>query len=87
VQLVTKKYTRYEQKLLEEYRRQVIGIEMDAEGKFARKALRRQRQSMLKQTFALHSHPGHHQSYRVDTNMSPEQNFLMTRLPLMDHGF
>jgi len=30
---------------------------------------------------------GHHQKYTVDTNLAPESNFLLTRLPLMDHGF
>ena len=30
---------------------------------------------------------GNHHRYAVETNLSPEQNFLMTRLPLMDHGF
>jgi hypothetical protein len=30
---------------------------------------------------------GHFQPYRVDTNLSPEQNFMFTHLPLMDYGF
>mmetsp|Transcript_27460 Transcript_27460/g.32213 ORF Transcript_27460/g.32213 Transcript_27460/m.32213 type:complete len:91 (-) Transcript_27460:1017-1289(-) len=79
---------RYERRLLQEYRKQTLGIETDIDGKFARKASRSNR-SPLSQRHKVPSvpHPGYHQSPQVDTNMSPEQNFLLTRLPLMDHGF
>jgi len=78
---------RYEKKLLEEYRKQTFAVELDIDGKFERKANRRSRSIMKRYQVPSNAHPGHHQAYRVDTNMSPEQNFLMTRLPLMDHGF
>ena len=86
--MVTKKFTKYERKLLDEYRLQTTNIELDYDGKFYRKACRRDRKTMKKYQVTQNSlHNGHHQTYKVDTNMSPEQNFFMTRLPLMDHGF
>ena len=42
-QLVTKKFTKYERKLLEEYRLQTTNIELDYDGKFQRRAGRRSR--------------------------------------------
>ena len=71
--MVTKKFTKYERKLLEEYRLQTTNIELDFDGKFHRKASRRSRSTMKKFQVAQRSlHYGHHQTYKVDTNMSPE---------------
>ena len=64
-----------------------MNVELDQEGKFKKRAAKRNRSLIKQHMLGASPHAGHHQMYRVDTNMSPEQNFFMTRLPLMDHGF
>lgn len=73
--MVTKKYLKYEKKLLDEYKRQVLKIERN---KYPRKLLI---------DGPIYNEQMQMQTYHIDTNLSSDQNFYMTRLPLMEYSF
>lgn len=74
--LVTQKFKRYEQKLLREYSKTVMKLE-----------LKKEKLDNPITPGLIGGNSGNHRINQVETNMGGTQNFLMSRLPLMDYGF
>jgi hypothetical protein len=74
--LMTQKFKRYEQKLLREYSKTIMRLESKIE----------KHDNPIMCGF-LGGHAGLHRTNQVETNMGGTQNFLMSRLPLMEYGF
>jgi len=74
--LVTQKFKRYEKKLIREYSKTVMKLEM-----------KKERLDNPITPGLIGGYSGTHRVNQVETNMSGTQNFLISRLPLMDYGF